>query len=120
MSGPASVIEAIAAGRKAAGAIDKYLQGKGHLDEPLIPPSEPDCHFGRQKGFAALHRESSRMTRAEKRTCSFDEFDLGLEEKAAIGEAARCLKCDLRLKVSQVVPPPIETRPRQRIDGSPD
>ena len=120
VSGPASVIEAIAAGRKAAGAIDKYLQGKGHLDEPLIPPSEPDCHFGRQKGFAALHRESSRMTRAEKRTCSFDEFDLGLEEKAAIGEAARCLKCDLRLKVSQVVPPPIETRPRQRIDGSPD
>lgn len=117
VSGPASVIEAIAAGRKAAGAIDKYLRGKDYLDEPLIPPSEPDCHFGRQKGFAALNRESSRMTRAERRTCSFDEVDLGLDEKAAIGEAARCLKCDLRLKVSQVVPPPIENRPRQRIDG---
>ena len=35
VTGPSSVIEAIAAGRKAAISIDKYLGGKGIIDEKL-------------------------------------------------------------------------------------
>jgi NADPH-dependent glutamate synthase beta subunit-like oxidoreductase len=38
VTGPASVIEAIAMGRKAATSIDKYLGGEGVIDEELVEP----------------------------------------------------------------------------------
>ena len=40
VSGPASVISAIAQGRKAAEAIDRYLGGKGDISESLVPADE--------------------------------------------------------------------------------
>jgi len=40
VTGPASVIEAIAAGRKAASSIDQYLGGLGIIDEVLAPPEQ--------------------------------------------------------------------------------
>ena len=40
VTGPASVIEAIASGRQAAISIDKYLGGKGLIDQTLAPPEE--------------------------------------------------------------------------------
>src|SRR4030065_256034 len=39
-SGPALVINAIAAGRKAAQSIDRYLGGKGDITEHLVPAEE--------------------------------------------------------------------------------
>ena len=43
VSGPASVIEAIAVGRQAAVSIDKYLGGTGNIEEVLAPPEEDAC-----------------------------------------------------------------------------
>ena len=40
VTGPRSVIEAIAAGRQAAIAIDRYLGGRGVIEERLAPPEE--------------------------------------------------------------------------------
>ena len=42
VSGTSSVIKAIASGRKAATAVDKYLGGSGRIDRKLAPQAEPD------------------------------------------------------------------------------
>jgi NADH-quinone oxidoreductase subunit F len=92
VSGPASVIEAIAAGRQAAISIDRYLGGKGDIDETLAPP----------EGELAPLEEADEEPRVEvpalpvaERLKGFDQVELGLSEKMAIKEAKRCLRCDL-------------------------
>jgi NADPH-dependent glutamate synthase beta subunit-like oxidoreductase len=92
VSGPASVIEAIAAGRQAAMSIDKYLGGSGKIEE-ILAPSE---------GEVAPLEEAEEGGRAEvpalpvaERIKNFSQVELGLNEEMAIKEAERCLRCDL-------------------------
>jgi NADPH-dependent glutamate synthase beta subunit-like oxidoreductase len=92
VSGPASVIEAIAGGRQAAISIDKYLGGKGEIEETLAPP----------EGVVEPLKEAEEERRVEvstlpvaERIKGFDQVELGLSEDMAIKEAKRCLRCDL-------------------------
>jgi ferredoxin len=96
VSGSASVIEAIAAGRKAAISIDEYLGGIGMIDETLLPreevaPMEPSSLPGR--------RELTHLLPVTERLTGFDEVDIGLNEEVAIEQAKRCLRCDLPILV---------------------
>jgi NADH-quinone oxidoreductase subunit F len=91
-TGPASVIEAIAAGRQAAISIDKYLGGQGEIDETLAPP----------EGAVAPLEEAEEEWRPQmptllvkKRLSGFSQVELGYSEEMAIKEAKRCLRCDL-------------------------
>ncbi|NPV52115.1 MAG: NADH-quinone oxidoreductase subunit NuoF [Firmicutes bacterium] len=92
VTGPDTVIQAIAAGRKAAIAIDKYLGGDGVIE------THPD--LGRElAGELIEHEMARRVPRVlpiEKRCCNFDEVVLGLTEAAAVEEASRCLRCDFK------------------------
>jgi NADPH-dependent glutamate synthase beta subunit-like oxidoreductase len=54
--GPASVIQAIADGRQAAISIDRYLGGKGIIDEKLVQVEEISPWLGRDGDFAYRHR----------------------------------------------------------------
>lgn len=67
VSGPASVIEAIAAGRKAAAAIDRYLGGRGEIDHPLGeegPAGAPDPRvLGRREEYAREGEPGGRRTK---------------------------------------------------------
>jgi heterodisulfide reductase subunit A-like polyferredoxin len=115
VSGPASVIEAIAAGGKAASSIDKYLSGGGAIYEPLIPLGGVDPCLGLVENFATLNREKVNTMPVERRLKSFDEVEFGFDEKTALSEAARCLRCNLRLQISPVTPPPLAVeRHRER------
>jgi NADH-quinone oxidoreductase subunit F len=93
VTGPATVIEAIAAGRQAAISIDKYLGGSGAIDETLASPEEverlPEIEEGEK------HRISIPTLALSERLGSFAEVELGLREEMAIEEAKRCLRCDL-------------------------
>ncbi|GAH94408.1 unnamed protein product [marine sediment metagenome] len=93
VTGPATVIEAIAAGRQAAISIDKYLGGKGVIDEKLAPPEElealPEIDEGEK------HRLPIPTLPLGERLGSFAEVELSLSEELAIEEATRCLRCDL-------------------------
>jgi len=93
VTGPATVIEAIAAGRQAAIAIDKYLGGSGAIDETLASPEELDVLPEIEEG--EKHRISIPTLTLSERLGSFAEVELGLGEKMAIEEAKRCLRCDL-------------------------
>ncbi len=106
VSGPATIIEAIASGRAGAVAIDKYLGGTGIIDEQLAPKSEAcDC-IGCVKGFAAHSREKQLLIDIGERKSSFEVVENNYSEDMAVKEANRCLQCDLRLKISAVKFPP--------------
>ncbi|MBC8477273.1 MAG: FAD-dependent oxidoreductase, partial [Dehalococcoidia bacterium] len=108
VSGPASVIEAIAAGRKAAVSIDKYLGGTGDISEVLAPPSEFSLCVGKDDGFFEWTRPSMPALPVEKRTDNFEEVELGLSDEAAAKEGRRCLQCAVRCVIT---PPPLPPKP---------
>jgi NADH-quinone oxidoreductase subunit F len=93
VTGPATVIEAIAAGRQAAISIDKYLGGSGAIDETLASPEEVEILPEIEEG--EKHRISIPTLTLNERLGSFAEVELGLGEEMAIEEAKRCLRCDL-------------------------
>lgn len=96
-TGPATVIEAIAAGKKAATAIDAFIRG---IEQPKIPP-EP-LHKAdvtrfefRDEKMRELKRPKMPLLAIERRLSTFEQVELGLTEEMARDEAKRCLRCDL-------------------------
>ncbi|OIQ90719.1 NADPH-Fe(3+) oxidoreductase subunit beta [mine drainage metagenome] len=97
VTGPATVIQAVAAGRRAAAAIDEFVM-RGY-----VRPSQEDfsCSRGSLEDLPRDEFESiPRLTRAHlgelepaDRIHSFVEVESGLTEEEARAEAARCLKC---------------------------
>ena len=98
VTGPASVIEAIAAGRKAATSIDRYLGGAGIIEEMLAPPEGIAMPLDILKP-AEEKRLPIPSLPVSKRLNSFAEVECGYTEEMAIREAKRCLRCDLETQV---------------------
>jgi NADPH-dependent glutamate synthase beta subunit-like oxidoreductase len=105
-SGSGSVIQAIAAGRKAARAIDRYLDGAGVLEEKLVDPGYGAPFIGRDEGFAERARAAMPALPLDDSRKTFALINLGFGEMTARAEAARCLQCDLRLTIVPPVLPP--------------
>ncbi len=91
VSGPATIIQAIAAGQRAAQAIDVFLGGKGELppDTGFASRSKPD------EEQAEMPRRPVRALSLAKRRGNFEEVIKGYSLQAACAEARRCLRCDL-------------------------
>jgi NADPH-dependent glutamate synthase beta subunit-like oxidoreductase/NAD-dependent dihydropyrimidine dehydrogenase PreA subunit/ferredoxin len=106
VSGAASIIEAIQAGRKAASAMDRYLGGAGVIDREFIAPEEPPTCLLREEKFSCRGRAAMPELSASKRRNNFDLVEHAYKEKTAVEEAGRCLRCELRLKISKVPLPP--------------
>jgi NADPH-dependent glutamate synthase beta subunit-like oxidoreductase len=98
VSGPASFIEAVAAGRKAASWIDQYLGGLGIIDEVLAPGEEMPERSRTQEVLAMAgdspQRPSMPLLTSEQTLSGFGEVELGLSEQASLIESTRCLKCN--------------------------
>lgn len=92
VTGPSSVIQAIAAGQKAAVSIDKLLGGKGEL------PRDAGFSFTKPDE-EALAQAPPRFVEKEipvaQRRRGFAEVVLGIDREQALTEAFRCLRCDL-------------------------
>ena len=110
VTGPASVIGAIAQARQAASEIDKYLGGDGKIDEELVPYETPDPWFGQDQSFTDRHQPVMPCIDVKKRLGGFTEVELGYDEQTAIEEAKRCLRCDMRLRLSKPVLPPVKVK----------
>ncbi|MCX6646441.1 MAG: FAD-dependent oxidoreductase [bacterium] len=106
VSGPASVIDAIADGRKAASEIDKYLGGDGNIDIKLIDDTELDGDLGVIDGFAVLDCVAMPKLPIDEAVNCFDLVEKGYSIEEAIKEADRCLRCDIRLYIGSVPSPP--------------
>ncbi|MBI2360778.1 MAG: FAD-dependent oxidoreductase [Deltaproteobacteria bacterium] len=120
VSGPSSVIQAIASGRKAAASIDRYLGGDGVFAQSTEEESDP--WIGRDGNFASWRRVAMPQLSLSERQASFDPIELGFDEAMALSEAKRCLRCNLRLELNAPVLPPeswLEFNP-ERVAGVPE
>jgi NADH-quinone oxidoreductase subunit F len=94
VSGPASVIEAIAAGRSAAVSVDRYLGGEGEIDQELAPPEDPGAYEPLEEQEERLRSPIPKRP-ATERVSDFRQVELTFPEEDALAEAERCLRCDL-------------------------
>jgi NADH-quinone oxidoreductase subunit F len=100
VTGPNTVVEAIAQGKKAAQAIQRFLKGKpleteakACLPEVYVPPKES---FGDEE---VAPRVQVKTRPARSRICSFEEVELCMSVDDAVREAGRCLRCDLEFSM---------------------
>ncbi|MDD2237351.1 MAG: FAD-dependent oxidoreductase, partial [Kiritimatiellae bacterium] len=90
--GPASVIEAVADGERAAIGIDWMLTGERHdfwrEQKPLDVEFDPDADP------SDTPRQKLPLISVERRRNNFDEVEQPWDEATAIRQATRCLRCD--------------------------
>jgi formate dehydrogenase beta subunit len=99
VTGPRSVIEAIAAGRQAAIAIDRYLGGRGVIEERLAPPEESMTPVETNYPPPTAIGNAIPLLSVAERFNGFPVVELPLSPEIAAHEANRCLKCDLPIVV---------------------
>lgn len=88
VTGPATVIRAIAAGKVAAANIDEYLGFDHEIScDVEIPPA--DLSDKRPCGRIQMKEKE-----AGERKNNFEEFECGMTVQEACQEASRCLRCD--------------------------
>ncbi|MCB2225755.1 MAG: FAD-dependent oxidoreductase [Desulfarculaceae bacterium] len=97
VTGPATVVEAVAAGKRAALAMDAQFKGEA-LDPADTYPTPravvaPLLVEADQK--ASLKRPDIPKLPPLERADSFEQAELGLDDAMALGEARRCLRCDV-------------------------
>ena len=102
VTGPATVVAAIAAGKQAAVEIDHFLSGaagapprvrfqkRRRVPFQVIPAAEK----------AANHRMSVPLLDLPSRRTTFDPIELSFSEAQAVKEASRCLRCDVCIRCS--------------------
>ena len=99
VTGPATVVEAIAAGKQAAAEIDQYLQG---LARPVVlsPQKRRKVPFQviPSPEKIANHRTPIPMLDLELRRTTFQPVELGYSDAQARKEAQRCLRCDICIR----------------------
>lgn len=94
VTGPASMIEAVAAGNKAAKSIDNFLEGKMIPIEPFMLAETPieKVNFA---GFNKQVRAKMPLLDMNKRITTFNEVELGYTAEQAVKEALRCVDCSI-------------------------
>ncbi len=97
VTGPSTIIEAIAAGQRVAASIEKYFDGK-KLDweyRSVIPKMMVSEMELPDEVIEKLKRPKMPCLKALKRKKDFSEVELGYTEEMAVNDAQRCLRCDL-------------------------
>ena len=92
VTGPWSVIEAVAAGERAAVGMDEFLSGEKHAF--WREEKELDTCFDPEADPVPYPREKQPLIPAEKRCSNFDEVEQSWSEAVAVRQAKRCLRCD--------------------------
>lgn len=92
VSGPATVIEAIEAGKKAARSIHAFLGGAGEV----VPAPRFERVLSAPVNEEKVKRVHSKTAPISTRLGSFSEVELGYDADSARREAARCLRCDVK------------------------
>lgn len=89
--GPASVVQAIGDGQRAACSIDRIFGGPGLLPDNLKLTNKRYA----AEGEPTSPRPRGRLSDLATRTASFDEVVATIGDAEARREARRCLRCDL-------------------------
>jgi len=105
VTGPATVIEAIGAGKRAAEGIDRYLSG---IPQPKMPPVPVRRGRITCQQVSATHKMTARrpempLLNIDRRRTTFQQVELGYAEQEVRDEAGRCLRCDICLRCGKCV-----------------
>jgi NADH-quinone oxidoreductase subunit F len=92
ITGASNVSNAMGLGKKAARAIDRRLMDREGLSMPV---PELVCAMVAPATPVGLGRQVPGETPAAERVRTYEEVSLGLAPAAALGEASRCLRCDV-------------------------
>jgi formate dehydrogenase beta subunit len=100
VSGPGMVIEAIAAGRRGAMAIDKYFRGdrsRVQMYDRKNGEAMPEARVDEadEETWQPQFRPKVTHLPAAERVKNFRETEMGFSEEDARHETRRCLRCDL-------------------------
>ena len=98
VSGPATVIEAVAAGHKAAEAMHRYINGEDlELFAEELAAKEPPGQDWQEIPEDALPESRAHLDHRDPQesASSFDEVALGFSEDEAQREASRCINCGI-------------------------
>ncbi|NLF56337.1 MAG: FAD-dependent oxidoreductase, partial [Candidatus Hydrogenedens sp.] len=97
VTGPDSVVGAVAAGERAAVGIDLYLTGENHAfwraDKPVAVEFDPEADP------APYAREKMPTIPVERRKNSFEEVEHCWDAPVATRQAKRCLRCEFGKRV---------------------
>ena len=88
VTGPATAIRAIAAGKVAAANIDEHL---GFRHEIRVDVDIPAPRLNNRPPHGRINTTERQ---ACERKCDFEDIECGLTEEGAVTEASRCLRCD--------------------------
>ncbi|MBM3324961.1 MAG: hypothetical protein FJY66_04770 [Calditrichaeota bacterium] len=107
VTGPNTVVDAIAAGKKAAQMIDRYVCGEElrQRQQPKVPQVYVEPLKVSEEELAQLRRAEPPHAPVEQRRSSFIEVEMALPETDAKREAMRCLRCDLEFTQPHVHEP---------------
>ena len=105
VTGPSTVIEAVAAGKRAAESIARYLSGRDlrcdRFEQKLRPM--PEELLPETKGVEKKERARVEELSPASRTRNFVEVEGGFREDQALAEAERCLNCALCSECAECV-----------------
>jgi NADPH-dependent glutamate synthase beta subunit-like oxidoreductase len=100
VSGPASVVGAIAAGKRASVSIDRYLKSEDlRAGRYLLPKRVKKLP---REGIETAPRNPVPVLSVGERAGNFTEVAMGFDEDAANREAQRCMTCGSRAVISYV------------------
>jgi len=97
VTGPATVIEAIGGGKRAAASIDRYLSGLPQPQMPPVPVRRGRAEFMEVPASTKmiLRRPEMPLLNLDRRRTTYQQVELGYPENAVREEARRCLRCDI-------------------------
>jgi NADPH-dependent glutamate synthase beta subunit-like oxidoreductase len=105
VTGPATVVEAIGAGKRAAEAIDRFLSGIPQPKMPPVPVRRTRVEWMEVPASTkmTLRRPEMPLLNLERRRTTFQQVELGYTENVVREEARRCLRCDICLRCGKCV-----------------
>jgi NADH-quinone oxidoreductase subunit F len=107
VTGPATIVQAIAHGNLVAVAVDEWLR-TGQTPKPrFVTPRHDIAARHNLDAFAGAHRPPTPKLELAQREGNFREVELGLDEATVQAEAKRCLRCDLEWLDRQGLPRPV-------------
>jgi len=95
--GAVTIINAIAAGKRSAMMIDRYVRGTDlkQQSELVQPHDYVEPLMMSPEELESIRRADPPMVPMDKRRSSFVEVEMTMSEEDARREARRCLRCDL-------------------------
>ena len=105
VTGPATVIEAIGGGKRAAESIHRYLSGMPQPKMPAVPTRRGRIEWLEVPAGTkmTLKRPEMPLLNIDRRRTTFQQVELGYTENMVREEARRCLRCDICLRCGKCV-----------------